>query len=129
MVRVLKNRGIGRALVDGGGDIAVSDPPPSMPGWEVQSTVYGEYGELATERLRLANQAIATSGPTEHYLETDGKQYSHIIDPRTGYGVTKKGIVSVVAPTCTEADAWATALSVEVETKAYLWLKKQEIQV
>ena len=127
-LKVLKNYGITIALVDGGGDIAVGDPPPGESGWTIQRAVFEENGELTTEPITLANQAIATSGDTEKYLEVDGKRYSHIIDPRTGYGVTKREIVSVVAPTCTEADAWATALSVEVVTKAYLWMKKQGME-
>ncbi len=128
-LKVLKKRAVPIALVDGGGDIAVGNPPPNEIGWKVERTVYGEDGQLTKQPMTMANQAIATSGSTERYLEHDGKRYSHIIDPRTGYGVTKQGIVSVVAPTCAEADAWATALSVEVGTNAYMWLKKQGVLV
>ena len=124
-LKVLKKRAVSIALVDGGGDIAVGNPPPNEIGWKVERTVYGEDGQLTKQSMTMANQAIATSGPTERYLEHEGKRYSHIIDPRTGYGVTKRGIVSVVAPTCAEADAWATALSVEVVTNAYMWMKKK----
>ena len=124
-LKILKNNGAKRALVDGGGDITVGDPPPGKHVWTIKRTVYGKNGELTTEPIDLVNQGIATSGHTEKYLAHEGQHYSHIIDPRTGYGVTKKGIVSVVAPTCAEADAWATALSVEVITDVYLKLKKK----
>ena len=127
-LKLLKNRATTRALVDGGGDIAVGEAPPGKEGWEIERMVYGELGKLTTEPITLVNQAIATSGHIERFLEDGGQRYSHIIDPRTGYGVTKREIVSVVAPTCAEADAWATALSVEVDTKVYLWVKKQDMR-
>ncbi|MEZ4955233.1 MAG: FAD:protein FMN transferase [Saprospiraceae bacterium] len=124
-LKILKNRAITRSLVDGGGDIAVGEAPPGQEGWMLERAVYGQNGQVATEPITLANQAIATSGDTERFLEQGGKRYSHIIDPRTGYGVSKREIVSVVASSCIEADAWATALSVEVEEKVYSWMKRQ----
>ncbi|MEZ4935075.1 MAG: FAD:protein FMN transferase [Saprospiraceae bacterium] len=123
--KILKNRAITRSLVDGGGDIAVGEAPLRQEGWIKERAVYGQNGQAATEPITLANQAIATSGDTERFLEQGGKRYSHIIDPRTGYGVSKREIVSVVASSCIEADAWATALSVEVEEKVYSWMKRQ----
>jgi thiamine biosynthesis lipoprotein len=45
-------------------------------------------------------------------LEINGTRYSHIIDPRTGWGLTHRNLVTVKAPNATIADAWATALSV-----------------
>ena len=98
-------------------------------GWKLKRVVYGENGKLDVTPVVLANQAIATSGDTEQYLEHKQKRYSHIIDPRTGYGTVDREIVSVVAPTCMEADAWATAMSVEVVTKAYMWMKKKGMRV
>ncbi len=127
-LKTLKDSGITSALVDGGGDIAVGEAPPGKAGWKLKRTVYDEAGKITTEPITLVNRAIATSGDTEHYLNHNGKKYSHIIDPRTGYSVTTGEIVSVVAPSCMEADAWATALSVEVGTRAYLWMKKQGMQ-
>jgi len=56
---------------------------------------------------------MATSGNYRNYVEIQGRTYSHIIDPRTGYPVNN-GVVSasVVAPNCTLADGLATALMV-----------------
>jgi thiamine biosynthesis lipoprotein ApbE len=44
-------------------------------------------------------------------------------------GTTSRKIVTVMAPTCMEADAWATAMSVEVDPKAFLALEKKGISV
>jgi len=127
-LRVLKQHGIAAAMIDGGGDIAVSNPPPGKPGWAIGRSVY-KAGELDSQMFFLSNKAVATSGDTYRYLEWEGKRYSHILDPRTGMGITTRQIVTVVAPTCMEADAWATAMSVETDTGVYLHLKKKGIEV
>ncbi len=61
----------------------------------------------------LSEQGMATSGDYRNYFEYDGKIYSHVIDPRTGYPV-ETGVASatVLAPTCGVADALATGLMV-----------------
>jgi thiamine biosynthesis lipoprotein len=61
----------------------------------------------------LSNQALATSGDYRNFFEFQGRRYSHVIDPRTGYPV-QNGIVSVsiIAPNCTLADGLATAVMV-----------------
>ena len=123
-LKVLNNKAVKSALVDGGGDLAASNPPPGETGWIIERVKY-ENGAEKKEHLSIANEAIATSGDTYRYIEQDGKRYSHIIDPRSGYGVSTRQIVSVKAPTCMQADAWATAFSVEVDTDAFLQLKKE----
>jgi thiamine biosynthesis lipoprotein len=55
---------------------------------------------------------VATSGDAFQYLEIDGRRYSHILDPRTGIGLTTPGSVTVIAPDGTAADALASAVSV-----------------
>ncbi len=56
---------------------------------------------------------MATSGDYRNFFQINGKMYSHIIDPRTGYPVSNKVVsVSVVANNCTVADGLATALMV-----------------
>jgi thiamine biosynthesis lipoprotein len=55
---------------------------------------------------------VATSGGSEQYVEIGGVRYSHIIDPRTGLGVTGRHLVTVIADDAALADAAATALSV-----------------
>jgi thiamine biosynthesis lipoprotein len=58
--------------------------------------------------LELANAAVSTSGAAEQHLG----QYSHIVDPRTGMGITDPITVTVVAQSGIEADGLATAVSV-----------------
>jgi thiamine biosynthesis lipoprotein len=108
---VLRQHGVTRALVAAGGDIAVSGPPPDAAGWQVGiAAPPGATGDGPT--LVLRDAAVSTSGDKEQYAEIGGKRYAHIIDPRTGMGLTETWQVTAVAADGTTADAWATALVV-----------------
>ncbi|MEF8797492.1 MAG: FAD:protein FMN transferase, partial [Salinivenus sp.] len=70
----------------------------------------GAQGEARTVRLRDA--AVATSGDTEQFVEIDGTRYSHVVDPRTGVGLTHRLLVTVVADRGVVADGLATTVGV-----------------
>ncbi len=108
---VLRAHGIERALVDGGGDLALGAPPPGLSGWSV-ALPRGGPGDTGVEWIRVAHAGVATSGDTERGFVYEGQRYSHLIDPRTGLALVDSPIVTVLAPTGAEADAWASALSV-----------------
>ncbi len=105
---VLKQHGIRSALAAGDGDIAVSEPPPQRKGWRIRLTPLA----TAPAFVLLKNQAIATSGDLYQFIILDGKRYSHILNPRTGIGLTERRLVSVIAPSGITADSLATAISV-----------------
>jgi thiamine biosynthesis lipoprotein len=92
---VLKKHGITAALVAAGGDIAVSGSPPDKEGWDIAIAPL-EPAEPAPHLL-LHDAAVSTSGDAEQYVEIDGVRYSHIVDPRTGIGLTGRSEVTVVA--------------------------------
>jgi thiamine biosynthesis lipoprotein len=106
----LRAQGVRRALVEAGGDIVVGDAPPGRQGWRIDAA--GARPEFIERAERLANAALATSGPTAQFLEIDGVRYSHVIDPRTGVGLTNQVTARVIAPDGATADALATALTV-----------------
>ena len=57
------------------------------------------------------DQSVATAGDYRRFFEIDGKHYSHIIDPRTGWPVTHDTVsASAIASDCMQADALATVL-------------------
>jgi thiamine biosynthesis lipoprotein len=68
--------------------------------------------ELLPRYLFLQNTAVATSGDMYQYVEIDGKHYSHIVNPKTGLGLTHQRNVTVIAPDGATADWLATACSV-----------------
>lgn len=108
---VLQKSGIRRALVDVGGDIRLGDPPPGRPGWHVGVARLDGAGPPRVV-LSLSRVAVATSGDTWQYVEIDGRRYSHLVDPRTGLGLTDHSSVTIVAPDGITADGLASAVSV-----------------
>lgn len=110
-LEVLRHDGITRALVAAGGDIAVGEPPPDAPGWKIGIAPL-EDSKDPSEFISLKNAAVSTSGDLHQYVEITGKRYSHIIDPKTGSGLTGRRSVTIIAANCTTTDAWATAICV-----------------
>ncbi len=111
-IAVLAKFGITRALAAASGDIVAGDPPPGETGWRVQAPTLEGDGAPPAEVLLLARAAVSTSGDTYQYVEIGGVRYSHIVDPRTGLGLTDRSLVTVVAPDGLTADGLDTAIDV-----------------
>ncbi len=111
-LKVLRKRGISRALVAAAGDIVTADPPPDRNAWTVAVAPLKAASEGPSPALLMSHRAVSTSGDAEQFVEIDGVRYSHIVDPRTGLGVTGRSSATVTAPDATTTDALATALSV-----------------
>lgn len=107
-VDLLRAGGHARCLVALAGDIVAGDPPPGASGWVV--AIESSLPVHAPgHRLLLANAAASTSGTSMQFIEIDGVRYAHLIDPRTGLGLTKSVAVTVIAPRGEYADALASA--------------------
>jgi thiamine biosynthesis lipoprotein len=106
----LRALGVTNAMVKAGGDLRVTGLPPGSDHWEVQIEDPTKEGRRALIRLRSG--ALSTSGNYENYFEVNGRRYAHILNPRTGMPVEGVASCTVLAPTCMETDAWATALFV-----------------
>lgn len=111
-LKVLKGRGIERALVAASGDIAVGKAPPGERGWKVGiANIDAQTNELARTVL-LHNCGISTSGDTQQFIEIAGIRYSHVIDPATGLGLTNRIQATAVAPDATTTDGLDTTLCI-----------------
>jgi thiamine biosynthesis lipoprotein len=111
VLKLLKrNFGINAALVAAAGDITCGDAPPGETGWDI------EIAPLRTgdprRRLVLANSSVSTSGDLEQVAVIGGVRYSHLLNPKTGLGLTGQRSVTVIAPTGTTADSATKAASV-----------------
>jgi FAD:protein FMN transferase len=83
-------------------------------------------GEGVFAVIPLRNRAIATSGDYERFfVDKGGTRYCHILDPATGWPARGTMSASVVADTCTQANAWAVALFVAGAEKLGPVLEKQ----
>ena len=111
-LKVLRRLGIQRALVAGGGDMAVGAPPPGAKGWRIELAPLDATNAPPARFVLLSHAALATSGDLFQRLEIDGQRYSHIVDPRTGIGLTDHSLVTVIAPDCITADSLTKVVSV-----------------
>ena len=103
----LRELGITNAMVKAGGDLRVMGTPRGQEFWTVQLEDPLKQGRRINIPLRDA--ALSTSGNYENFFEVAGQRYSHILNPRTGLPVQGVAACTVIAPTCAESDAWATA--------------------
>ncbi len=103
--------GIKSALVAASGDLAFSDAPPGETGWRVGIDSLDQARAPFTKVLLLANKAVSTSGPSEQHLDAGGVRYSHIINPLSGFGLTREITASVTARHGIDADSFSTAVS------------------
>ena len=111
-ILTLEKRGIRSALVAASGDLAFSDAPPGEHGWKVGIDSLDNARVAFTKVVVLKNKAVSTSGPSEQHLDADGLRYSHIINPLSGFGLTREITASVTARHGIDADSFSTAVSV-----------------
>ena len=110
-LKVLKGKGLNCALVAGSGDIAIGDPPPGETGWVLGIGAIDAPTQVARTVL-LRNAGISTSGDTEQFVEIGGVRYSHIVDTKTGLGLTNRLQATIIGPDATTTDALDTTVSV-----------------
>ena len=106
-IEKLRSLGIANALVKAGGDLRAIGAPPGRTNWVVQLEDPRKGGQRVQVPLRDA--ALSTSGNYENSFELNGVRFGHILNPRTGRPVQGVADCTVIAPTCVESDALATA--------------------
>jgi thiamine biosynthesis lipoprotein len=111
-VEAARSAGCPVALVDAGGEISVGDPPPGKDHWVVAIQSLKNPEEMTGQYVKLKNGCVTSSGDTRRFIEIGGKRYSHIIDPRTGLGLTRRIGATVIAADGMTADALDTAVCV-----------------
>lgn len=125
----LESRKVTNYLVEIGGEVRVNGKKPNGQPWKVGIEKPAENPDDEQEvfrTLNVSNISIATSGSSRKFYEKDGIKYSHTIDPHTGYPVSHTLLsVTVIAKTCMDADAWATAFMVMGIEKAKEILKNK----
>lgn len=108
---VLRDAGFARAMVAASGDLALGAPPPGAAGWRVEIAPFADDARVP-EILTVAHAGVSTSAGSEQFVQIGGRRYSHIVDPKTGLGLTRAAGVTVIAEDATSSDALATAASV-----------------
>ena len=112
-INILKKHGIKNAIVNAGGDLR-SIGSKGDKNWKVAIRKPNSKDIVAVISVQ-GDESIFTSGNYERYKQFDGKRYAHIIDPKTGTGVSQIVSATVIAENGTKADAAATAMIVAGE--------------
>lgn len=111
---LLRESSLAAALVNFGGDLAVSRSPVRRPCWKVGIESATEPGKSAARLLDLSAGALATSGDARRFLVRDGVRYGHILDPQSGWPIADAPrSVTVAADTCTQAGMISTLAMLE----------------
>ena len=129
LAALLERKGIANYLVEIGGELRARGSKPDGSVWRlaIEAPVAGTE-RVAQSVINIGDGAVATSGDYRNYFEENGVRYSHTIDPRTARPITHRlASVTVIRPTCAEADALATALMVMGEEQGYNFALEQNI--
>jgi FAD:protein FMN transferase len=108
---LMKELNIPGGIVNAGGDLITWGKPLTGEHWTI-GVSDPENTRLSLAWLNVDEMAVVTSGNYEKYTIIEGKKFSHIIDPRTGYPVSGLKSVTIICPDAELADALATAVFV-----------------
>lgn len=110
-VFVLREHGVSGGVINAGGDLVVFGTQEDGRPWRI-GIANPLHRDEVFAWLDVTDEAVVTSGDYENYIEIEGRRYSHIIDPRTGWPVEELRSVTIVCPDGELADALATGVSV-----------------
>ena len=110
---LLVDQGITDFLVEVGGELRAAGVKPGGLAWVVGVEAPLPDARSLYATMELDDESVATSGDYRNFWDSDGRRYSHIIDPRTGRPLPYVGAaVTVIHERAVLADAWATAMTV-----------------
>ena len=130
---ILLAAGFKQYIVNIGGEIRVGNAYPSGKNQTSLWTIAIEKPDSSLDRnvqstIDLEKTAIATSGVYRNTVNIDGKEYTHLIDPRTAHPVRNHiKSVTIITKTCADADAYATALLVMGKRRAIIFARKMKL--
>lgn len=109
--KMMLDKGIEAGIINGSGDMSTWGKQPNDKAWNIGIT-----NPFRPEKLLavvpLTQEAVTTSGSYEKFVVLDGKRYSHIINPATGYPATGLCSVTVFGPDAETANGLSTSLMV-----------------
>lgn len=122
VANIARRLGIKSGLIDLGGDMSVVGPHPDGSPWQIGiSDPSSPKDAIAT--ISLVSGGLATSGDYARYFEWQGKRYSHLLDPRTGWPVQGLRAVSIWHPNCVVAGSLSTIAMLHQRSEGLSWLE------
>ncbi len=108
---LMQTLGVTGGIINASGDLSAWGEPRKGKSWKIGISHPFKSSKIL-KVLQIKEGSVATSGTYEKYAEIDGKRYSHIINPTTGYPSTGLTSVTVMGPTAEFANALSTSVMV-----------------
>lgn len=121
--KMMLAKGIKAGIVNASGDMSTWGKQPNGSNWLVGITNPFQKDTIFAV-VPLRQNAIVTSGSYEKFVVFNGKRYTHIINPKTGYPVTGLSSVTVFGPSAEKANGFSTSVMVLGENEGLKLIKK-----
>lgn len=126
---LLMDHGIDSFMVEIGGEVRVHGAHADGSPWRIGVEAPERGARRVGSVVSLQDEAMATSGDYRNFFEHEGTTYSHTIDPHTGRPVAHNlASVTVIANTCAQSDALATAILVMGPEKGFRWAREHGVK-
>ena len=131
LAQLLETKGYKNYIIEIGGEVRASGSRDKTGnGWNIGVGVPLENSLANAFVVELSNLSVATSGDYRNFVIKGNQRYSHTINPLTGTPVTNNlASTTVFAPSCMEADAYATAIMVMGEDKGTIFADNNNLAV
>jgi thiamine biosynthesis lipoprotein len=108
MVGILRRKGFDTALVMASSSsiYGMGAPPDEPRGWRIDIRNPQRPRQHSATEVFLKDMSLSSSGGCAQTFLADGRVFSHIMDPRTGYPAQGMLLVSVTAPRTIDSEAW-----------------------
>jgi len=121
-----RDLGITHGLINLGGDFAAIGPQPDEKPWTIGVANPKEDASLMA-KIDITRGGLASSGDYERFFEHEGKRYSHILNPKTGWPSSGLRAVSVASPLCAISGSFATIAMLKDEEDGKKFLEESNL--
>ncbi|MEE9398601.1 MAG: FAD:protein FMN transferase [Methylococcales bacterium] len=119
---LIQQQGLVHGLIDLGGDIRIIGPHSDGRPWSV-GVRHPRMHDKTLASIKVNRGSVASSGDSERYMIIEGKRYSHIFSPITGWPVRGLASVSVISEQCVVSGSTCT-IAILKEEKGAAWLEE-----
>ena len=126
VANLARRLGVKHGLINVGGDFAVIGPQPGDMPWPIGVADPKGDGSLMA-KIEIMDGGLASSGDYERFFVHEGRRYSHILNPKTGWPCSGLRAVSVAGNLCTVAGSIATIAMLKEEPAGVEWLQQSEL--
>ncbi len=120
---LMKSLGVKGGIVNASGDLSAWGAQLNQKPWKIGINNPFKPHKIV-KVLKIKEASVATSGSYEKYAEIEGRRYSHIINPKTGYPSTGLTSVTVTGPSAEFANALSTSVMVLGEKEGIRLVKR-----